>query len=441
MIYLKSGYIPLFGRSGRKAKIYGVSWAKVSNPVMARTDDSIGMVANINGQNDFASAEIFRDFTEVEDSFGNKFVRMPKFYIKKVDGAGFKSIQISRSPFAGAYLPWCFYDFANSKVLDYVDIGKHLAALSADTLKLESKPNKFPANSLNIVQFRDKAKANGAGYQQMDIHAVDVINSLFYVMFANLNSQAIMQGYTTGQYSATHVAVVAGTGVNQIVIANAFANQYRVGQPISIGTTLGGQNVVTDRIITAINDYDASNKAIVFDGAAANIAVGNIVYNVGFKTGWSAPFQIGWKEANDGKSPCAFLGIESIFGDMWQFIDGININERQSWACKNAESYASNLFAAPYEQLGYVTASADGYASEMGFDENLPFAEITKTATGGSPTTFYSDYYYQSTGQRVALLGGSWHYGSVAGLSYWNLFASSSDTYLHIGARLLRKPL
>lgn len=426
---------------GGKAKIYGVSWAKIANPVMARTDDAIGMVANVGGQNDFVNAEIFRNCIEVEDLLGNKFVRIPKFYIKKTDEVGVKTIQVSRKPFLGAYLPWCFYNFSTGKELPYIDVGKHLAAVSDDGLKLESKPNKFPANGRNIVQFRDLAKANGAGYQQMDIHAVDAISTLFYVMFANLNAQAIMQGYTAGQYSATHTAVVAGTGVNQIVLANAQADQYRVGQAIGIGTSLGGDQVATNRQITAINVYDASNQAIVFDGAAVNIAIGNVVYNVGYKTGWSAPFQTGWKEANDGKSPCAFLGIESIFGDMWQFIDGININERQSWVCKNAESYASNLFAAPYEQLGYVNASVDGYASEMGFDPLLPFAEITKTATGGSSSTFYSDYYSQTTGQRVALLGGRWDSGPFAGLSYWYLGFSSSLTGLSVGARLLRKPL
>jgi hypothetical protein len=187
--------------------------------------------------------------------------------------------------------------------------------------------------------------------------------------------------------------------------------------------------------------YDAENKAIAFDGAPVDIEIGNIVYNMGYKTGWSAPFQIGWKEANDGKSPCAFLGIESIFGDMWQFVDGININDRQSWVCKNSENYASNLFAAPYEQLGYANSDTNGYTAEMGFDALLPFAEITKSTAGGGSATFYSDYYYQNVGQRVARLGGYWFFGSDAGPSCWFLSDSSSLTNLNIGARLLRKPL
>lgn len=424
-----------------KAKIYGVSWDKGASPILARTNDAAGMISVINGQNDFSTAQIFKDIIEHTDPMGNVFVRIPKFWIKKTDGAGSKTWQISKKPFPGSYLPWCFWDFVNSIELPYIDVGKHLASLSDSGLKLESKPGKFPLVSRNIVQFRDLAVANGPGYQQHDVHAADVLQTLFYVMFANLNSQAIMQGYTNGQYSAAHVATVAGIGVNQIVIANANADQYRVGQSIGIGTALGGQNIATNRQIQAIQVYDGSNKAIVFDGAPVNIAVGNVVYNSAHKTGWSAPLQTGWATANDGKTPMAFLGIESLYGDVFQFIDGLNINEYQSWVCKDSRAYSSNLFAAPYEILGYVNSNADGYAKEMGFDANLPFAEIPKIAVGGSATTYYSDYYYKSAGQRVARLGGYWVIGANAGLSFWYLYYSSSNAALNVGARLLKKPL
>jgi hypothetical protein len=429
-----------WGASG-SVKVYGVSWDKASSPVLTRTDDAVGMVANIDGQNDFSAAEIFKNITEVTDQYGNVFVRIPKFYIKKSDSANLKTWQISKKRFKDSYLPWCFWDFTKGIELPYVDIGKHIAALSADGTKLESKPSKYPLVSRNIVDFRNLAKANGAGYQQHDIHAVDMLQTLFYIMFANLNSQAIMQGYTTGQYTASHTVTVAQTSANRVILANANADQYRVGQSIGIATSLGAQNIATNREILSITVHDGSNKAINFDGPPINTVVGNIIYNTSYKTGWSTPLQTGWAVANDGKSPMAFLGIESLYGDTWQFIDGININERQSWACKNADQYSSNLFAAPYEQLGYVNASVDGYAREMGFDPERPFAELTKTATGAGPTTFYSDYYYQSVGQRVARLGGGWLDGASAGLSCWNLGNSSSGATLALGARLLKKPL
>ena len=98
----------------------------------------------------------------------------------------------------------------------------------------------------------------------MDIHVVDVLRTLFFVEFATLNSQDIMQGYTAGQYSSAHLATVAESGTNRFILANAYADQYRVGQYISIGTSQGGDQITTGRLITSIDVYDASNK-VSFD--------------------------------------------------------------------------------------------------------------------------------------------------------------------------------
>ena len=229
------------------AKIYGVSWNKSATSALTRTDDSVGMVANagVSAQvviNNFDAAEIFKDITTVVDLYGNSFVRIPKFYIKKTDISGYKSWQISKRPFTGAYLPWAFWDFTNSQELPYVDIGKHRAGIDGSN-RMTSKSGEYPAHSRNIVQFRDHARLNGIGYQQMDVHVADIIRTMFYVEYATLNSQGIMQGYTFGQYTNTHLAVISETAVNRIILTNANADQYRVGQAISVGTSQGGNQV------------------------------------------------------------------------------------------------------------------------------------------------------------------------------------------------------
>ena len=135
-----------------------------------------------------------------------------------------------------------------------------------------------------------------------------------------------------------------------------------------------------------------------------------------------------------------YRGIENPFGSVWQFVDGVNINDNQAWICANAVNYASNLFASPYVQLGYVNKNADGYPIELGWDANNPHIMLPVTV-GGNTTTYYSDYYYQTTGQRIAVFGGSWNYGALAGLFCWNLAYASSTAYISIGGRLLRKAL
>ena len=434
--------------NNQSAKIYGVSWNKGSSPTLTRTNSAVGMVANAGVdttavRNDFDSAEIYKDITQVTDALGNVFVRIPKFYIKKTDGTGFKTWQISKKMFAGAYLPACFYDFATKTELAYVDVGKYNANLSADTTKLESKSGTYPLINKTIINFRTYAQANGSAYQQLDIHTIDVLQTLFIIEFATLNSQSIFAGYTGGEYVATDTATVAETAVNRIIVTNAVAATFVVGQAISVGTTLGGTNIFYGRTITSITVYDGSNKALNFDGAAVNIAIGNIVWSSGWKSGFSSSItaKSGSPVSNsDSKHPAMYRGIENLFGSVWQFVDGVNITDRQAWICANAVNYASNLFASPYTQLGYVDGNTNGYPIEMGWDANNPHIALPITVGGGT-TTYYSDYYYQDVGQRIAFFGGAWYNWTLAGLFSCSLNSASSLSYIYFGGRLLKKAL
>ncbi len=436
----------LFPFADRAASIFGVSWNKGSSPVLTRTDDAVGLVAAAGVDmtpvtNHFDGAEIFGEMAEVTDAFGNTFIRIPKCYIRKTDGVGYKTWQISKKNFPGAYLPWCFWDFVHGHALPYVDVGKYPASVSAG--KMQSVANVYPAINTNIVDFRTYARANGPGYQQIDLHVVDLLQTLFYVEFATLNSQAIMAGYSAGQWSASHTATATEAGANRIVVANATAALYAVGQAISVGSALGNNSVFYGRTITSITVVDASNKALNFDGAAVNIAIGNIVYNTGWRSGFSSGIAAssGSLVSNsDGKHAHTYRRIENVWGNIYQFVDGLNVNANQAWVCPDADSFVSNLFASPFEQLGYVNHNADGYVTAMGWDAAHPYAALP-TAITGSGTTYYSDYYYQATGQRIALLGGIWTYGAIDGLSYWDLAYASSVANVVIGARLLKKAL
>ena len=426
--------------------VYGVSWDKGETPTLTRTDKAIGLIANAGiddqvVQNDFDSVPIYKAMREVTDDYGNVFIRIPKVYIRKTDGVGSKTWQVCGTKRPGFYLPWCFWDFANNRELPYIDVGKHKATLSANN-KLESKPGSPPLINKNIVQFRDYATANGLGYQQLDIHVIDVLRTLFFIEFATLDAQSVMQGYSSGRYGTeSDLATISESATNRIIVSNATAAGYSAGQTISVGTARYGTNVFYGRTITAIEDYDVDNKAIVFDGELVDITAGNFLQNTGWINGFSSGIAAssGSIVANNGKYPCSYRGIESLWGDVFQFVDGVNITDRQAWVCKNAAQYASNVFANPYEQLSYINGDTNGYITAMGYDPNFPFAEFPVAI---SPSvTHYKDYYYQDVGLRIARFGGSWIAGAYAGLSYWALYSSSSTATVHYGGRLLKKPL
>jgi len=450
---MRNGYNSKFGYRRVNHPIFGVEWDRSSSPSLTRINNSQGMTANVGVDdevvtNDFDNADIFREIHDVEDSLGNAFARIPKFYIKKEVDTDYRSWQISKTRYNGFYLPKVFWDFDNNRELPYFDFGKHKATKDGDN-KLQSTANEYPLVNQDIVDFRTYAENNNtdglSGYQQLDIHAIDVLRTLMFIEFGTLNIQSVMAGYTGGEYNDTHTAVTATTDTNTIIVSNDTGSNYRVGQAISVGSSRGNNSVFYGRTITAIDEDapETGKTTITFDGDAVSIAVDDVLYNTGWKNGFSSDISATSGSINSnssGKYPCVYRGVESPFGDVWQFVDGVNINDWQAWVCENAKNYASNLFAEPYKQLGYINNNSNGYVSIMGYDDNYPYAEFP-VEIAGSSSTYYSDYYYENDGQRIALFGAYWSFGSGAGVSGWGLSLSSGHSYVYVGGRLLKKPL
>ena len=125
-------------------------------------------------------------------------------------------------------------------------------------------------------------------------------------------------------------------------------------------------------------------------------------------------------------------------GNIFQFVDGINIKDCEAYICYDPTQYVSDKFEAPYEKLGYVNSKKEGYGKTLGFDINHPLIQLP-SEIGGSTTTGTSDYYWCSaTGNRVALVGGYSNVGAGGGLWFWYLSGSSSYAAWYCGARVLK---
>ena len=347
------------------AKVYGLYWD--GNNTFTRTDDASTLktvnvgVGGTPVVNNFDTAEIYSEMTEVTDALGNQFIKIPRFFIKKTVTGDAWTWQISKTNKDGEYyLPACFVDETTGKIFPYILVGKYDASLSVDN-KLESKTSKAPLVSKTITQFRDYAKANGAGYQIIDIHVVDVLQTLFYIEFATLDSQTKMYGYTNANSSAL------SSGETDIVVAKS-------------------------------GSMDSNS---------------------------------------DGKHAMKYRGIENLWGNVWQFVDGINIKaDNQAYVSRNADTYLSDKYDGDYIRLGYSNSNANGSVLKMGYDSNNPYVQFAVSVGSGK----YGDYYYQATGNRIALFGGGWSTGASAGVSRWNLNYASSKTNPDLGSRLLKTP-
>jgi len=140
----------------------------------------------------------------------------------------------------------------------------------------------------------------------------------------------------------------------------------------------------------------------------------------------------GRQSGTDGLTSVSYRGVENMWGNIWAWVDGINIQaDNKLWINPTNQSFVSDSFVTPYELQGTLW-NVNGYVSNI-LKKNVG---LFATASSGSSSTRIPDYYYQSTGNLVACLGGSWSYGSLAGSASWHLLLSSASRSRSIGARL-----
>ena len=84
--------------------------------------------------------------------------------------------------------------------------------------------------------------------------------------------------------------------------------------------------------------------------------------------------------------------------------------------------------------------NANGYVSAFGYSQKYDWLFLPSEALGNSSLPV-GDYAYVTTnlnGYRIALLGGYWHDGALAGGFYWGL--SSGVGFRYFGGRLVYVP-
>lgn len=139
----------------------------------------------------------------------------------------------------------------------------------------------------------------------------------------------------------------------------------------------------------------------------------------------------------DGATAVQYRHIENPWGNVFDWVDGVNFNGSTVYVCTDPAKYADDT-SAGYINAG-TRASSGGYISALGVSTTAPWA-IYPSSAGGSETTYIPDYSWTSSGWLALYVGGNWGYGSRVGLFYFNGDYGSSSSANSIGARLLFVP-
>ena len=140
----------------------------------------------------------------------------------------------------------------------------------------------------------------------------------------------------------------------------------------------------------------------------------------------------GRQSGTDGLTSISCRGIENFWGNIWKFIDGLNLSDYEAFIADH--DFESDKFTDNYSSVGSVLSTSDTFIKDIVFN-GLDFGFLASEG-GGSSSTYLHDNWWVNTGQRVGRFGGNWTIDSRAGGFCWYLHADSATATRDYGARL-----
>ena len=147
-----------------------------------------------------------------------------------------------------------------------------------------------------------------------------------------------------------------------------------------------------------------------------------------------------------GFSAVSYRGEENIWGNIWKFVDGMNILDKISDSVHELyiadNGFAESTNTGPYTNAGITLATREGFISAMAYSENYDWLFVPAETIGDSALPV-GDYFYHSAfsdGYKPARLGGYWIFSDIAGAFCWNVSNAPSPSHYTISGRLVYVP-
>lgn len=257
--------------------------------------------------------------------------------------------------------------------------GKNLddmtANIDTNTDKLASINGQYPLVGVTRAECRTLSN-RGTGWRQLDFTLWSAVQLLYLTEFQSFFSQNILgAGNTAGSYLASSST-----------------------QTDSPHTIAGASN------------FMGSMSTNTVTGAGVNL--------------------------KPGTSFMSYRGIENLYGNCWNWADGINVNVNSNgnvYVTNNQSDFADNT-STNMTLISTTAPTTSGFVSAIAAIDDY---FIASSVSGGSATTFLTDQWFGSTSSnRVVLVGGSAEVGANAGAFLVAARSASSASSRDFGARL-----
>lgn len=415
------------------------------SPTLKRVGDAVGLVANAGVgsetvRNDFDNiypwcemrkctladdgtvTSYFGDANYIEDgSIGQVMVEIPKYYYAHYydEPEAHEYWYISKEKINSKYrLPQPFIAKDGTE-LDKIYIGAYFAESEPDNPPEDYKAtsisgNVYFGNNTSLTSAIANAESRGKNWHNIDVSEwCDVIQPLFIIEFATLDSQSVMYGcpgsFNGGSaFCSENQAWGDKSDAVSEIIGNSFyspnCNTFVIGQEIAIATSLeyctGEIDDVASnyaiRNVTAIEEfYEADGttllgKKITIDGEPIKIVNECDAYINSFRCGatYRVKASSGSNAGAKGECDMVYRGLENIYGCKRCWASGLLVNNQGMYVSNDIPNYDIRPNDSYFECSRRMCVN--GFVSNM---ENIDFPWLyLPTETVGASDSDYCDY-------------------------------------------------
>lgn len=139
----------------------------------------------------------------------------------------------------------------------------------------------------------------------------------------------------------------------------------------------------------------------------------------------------GMATGTNGLVSVSYRGVENLWGNTWNWLDGININSSNAYIADH--NYISNKFDEQYSLVGTLPALNGTIYNIL----DIGYGFLPSSVSGTSNNSRLYDYSYSNMStNRVAIFGGAWFDGLSVGAFFLDLTYDSSMAAVSFGGRL-----
>lgn len=317
-----------------------------------------------------------------------------------------------------------------------------------------------------IIQLSDIARV---GYKLHPLFIDTNGNELDYVLLSayegsiNANDSTSYQDIKYADFINTKLSSVSEakpiSGINNkltILEGQQLANNRGNGWHITTSKVISAQQMLMMVELKALNAQQYFYRGIcdLNSGISTSLyaATTGSTQNLGNLSGAADNTAFNYNGENhnetiDGKVAISYRGYENIYGNMWDQVGDLLINNLSSlqhipYICNNF-NYATTIND-NYLQLGFTTPPTNGWISGFSYDTNndwlfIPL-EMNSQANSLIPVGDYNSSAQSDTGVSTYIYGGSWFGEHNNGLFYYSTRKINDSGGKNVGARLLYIP-